>query len=216
VAVSNKGRIIGVVGWKDSGKTRVVEHLVRALGARGLVVGTVKHVHDEVSLEPGAKDSARHLDAGAACTATVGGGLSVVLSREDDDLEQVVGRYLALCDCVVVEGFKRSGIPKVAVLPDGNELPEGIENVVAVVYRGNRPDGYPAYTIEEIDNLCEFLLKEGVLDEPGKRATLMVNGRPVRMNDFVKTSLTGVIQGFLASLRDVKDPTTIELTIKVR
>ncbi len=128
----------------------------------------------------------------------------------------MVGRYLALCDCVVVEGFKRSGIPKVAVLPDGNELPEGIENVVAVVYRGNRPDGYPAYTIEEIDNLCEFLLKEGVLDEPGKRATLMVNGRPVRMNDFVKTSLTGVIQGFLASLRDVKDPTTIELTIKVR
>ncbi|MFH1311835.1 MAG: molybdopterin-guanine dinucleotide biosynthesis protein B [Candidatus Eisenbacteria bacterium] len=215
MTASSKGRIIGVVGWKDSGKTQVVERLVRVLGAGGFVVGTVKHVHDEVSLEPGAKDSTRHLDAGAACTVTLGGGLSVVLRREDDDLEQVTGRYLSLCDCVVVEGFKQSGIAKIAVVSDGNDLPEGIENVVAVVYRGARPHGCPAYTIDEIDSLCEFLLKEGILREPGRQATLLVDGRPVRMNDFVQTSLTGVIQGFLASLRDVKDPSTIELSIKL-
>jgi molybdopterin-guanine dinucleotide biosynthesis protein B len=212
---SKKSRIIGVVGGKDTGKTQVVEHLVRVLGARGFVVGTVKHVHDEVSLGPGAKDWARHLDAGAKCAVTLGAGLSVVLSCEDQDLEQVVGRYLSLCDCVVVEGFKHAGIPKVAVVSDGNDLPDETENVVAVVYRGDRPDGYPAYAIDEIDNLCDFLLEEGILDQPGKRVALLVDGKPVRMKDFVQTSLTGVIQGFLASLHDVKDPSTIELTIKL-
>ena len=211
----SKGRIIGVVGWKGAGKTQVVEHVVRALDARGYVVGTVKHVHDVLLAEP-AKDSARHLDAGAARTVAAGGGLSVVLSREDRDLEQVAAQYLALCDCVVVEGFKRTAIPKIVVLSEGSGLPDGIESIVAIVYRGDRPDGYPAYTIDQTDDLCEFLLKEGILEEPGKRATLLVNGRPVRMNKFVQSSLTGVIQGFLASLRDVEDPSTVELTIKIR
>jgi molybdopterin-guanine dinucleotide biosynthesis protein B len=210
-----RGRMIGVVGWKDAGKTQVVERLVRGLSGRGFVVGTVKHVHDDVTLEPPAKDSARHLAAGATSTITLGGSLSVVLNRKDTDLEQVAARYLSLCDCVVVEGFKAAGIPKVAVLSDGNELPEGIENVVAVVYHGSRPDGYPAYAIDEIDDLCRYLLEEGILAEPGSQATLLVNGKPVRMNEFVQRSLTGVIQGFLASLRDVKDPSSIELIIKL-
>jgi molybdopterin-guanine dinucleotide biosynthesis protein B len=212
---SSVGRIIGIVGWKDSGKTRVVERLVRVLGAGGFTVGTVKHVH-EISLEPEAKDSARHLDAGAACTLVLGGGRSAVISPDEGDPDSLIVRYLSLCDCIVVEGFKRAGIPKIAVVSDDDGLPDEAENVVAVVYRGRRPEGYPAYTIEEIDSLCEFLIEKGILSKPGRRVTLLVDGKPVPMNDFVQTSLSGVIKGFLASLRDVKDPSTIELTITTR
>jgi molybdopterin-guanine dinucleotide biosynthesis protein B len=215
VGASNEGRIIGIVGWKDAGKTQVVERLVRALRARGFTVGTVKHVHEDVSLEPEAKDSVRHLDAGADCTVTIG-RRCVVISRKDGDLERVIARYLSLCDCIVVEGFKHTDVPKVVVVSDGDDLLDEAENVVAVVYRGRPPQGYPSYTIDEVDSLCEFLLANGILCEPGKRVALLVDGSPVPMNDFVQSSLSGVIQGFLASLRDVETPSTIELTIKIR
>ncbi|RPH66302.1 MAG: molybdopterin-guanine dinucleotide biosynthesis protein B, partial [Hyphomicrobiales bacterium] len=38
-------RIIGVAGFKNAGKTTLVEKLVRELTARGHLVSTVKHAH---------------------------------------------------------------------------------------------------------------------------------------------------------------------------
>ena len=36
--------IFGVVGWKNSGKTGLMERLVTEITGRGLTVSTVKHV----------------------------------------------------------------------------------------------------------------------------------------------------------------------------
>ncbi|MGZ5823753.1 MAG: molybdopterin-guanine dinucleotide biosynthesis protein B [Hyphomicrobium sp.] len=40
--------LIGIVGWKNSGKTTLIERLVAALTQRGLRVATVKHTHHEL------------------------------------------------------------------------------------------------------------------------------------------------------------------------
>jgi molybdopterin-guanine dinucleotide biosynthesis protein B len=210
----SEGRIIGIVGWKDTGKTQVVERLVAALNAKGFTVGTVKHVHDEIALEPEAKDSTRHLGAGAVCTVMIGPGLSVAMKRGDEDLEAAMARYLSLCDYVVVEGFKHADIPKVAVVADKGEPLDEIENIVAVISKGDGPEAYPAFTLEEVEKLGQFLLDRGILQQPARGTSLLVNGEPVSLNDFVQSSLSGVIQGFLASLRDIEKPTTIELNIK--
>ena len=59
-------RVFGVVGWKNNGKTTLVERLVEHLAARGYRVSTVKHAHHEVDLDQPGKDSWRHREAGAA------------------------------------------------------------------------------------------------------------------------------------------------------
>ena len=215
MASSCTGRIIGVVGFKHSGKTQMVEGLVALLSRKGFAVGTVKHVHDDLALQPAAKDSIRHLDAGAGTTVVVGKGMVEVLDRDGKDLETVVAQYLHLCDYIVVEGFKHAGIPKIAVVSEGEDIFKEAENIVAVVCRGDKPDDYPAFTPEETDKLADFLFEKKVLQEPGQRSSLLVNGRPVPMNEFVQNSLSGVIMGFIASLRGVERPTTIELTIKL-
>ena len=79
---SLRGRAIGVMGWKDSGKTLVVERLVTSLVRRGFGVGTVKHVHEALSLQPAAKDSVKHLDAGAEIAIALGDGLMVMGKHE--------------------------------------------------------------------------------------------------------------------------------------
>ena len=81
-------------------------------------------------------------------------GCRIVASTIYDQQPQSVGASRV---GTAVEGLKHTGIPKVAVVSDGDTLLNEIENVVAVVYRGSRPEGYPAYTIDEIDKLCDDL-----------------------------------------------------------
>lgn len=57
--------VVGIAGWKNSGKTTLVEALVAIFSARGLAVSTVKHAHHEFDIDRPGKDSHRHRQAGA-------------------------------------------------------------------------------------------------------------------------------------------------------
>ena len=63
--------IIGIVGWKKSGKTTLVTRLIAELTARGLRIATVKHAHHDFQIDDKETDSARHRRAGAAQVAVV-------------------------------------------------------------------------------------------------------------------------------------------------
>ena len=58
-------KIFGIVGWKNAGKTGLMERLVSDISSRGLVVSTIKHAHHEFDLDQPGKDSFRHRVAGA-------------------------------------------------------------------------------------------------------------------------------------------------------
>ena len=63
--------VIGVAGWKNSGKTTLVTRLVAELTRRGFKVATVKHAHHDFQIDDAETDSARHRRAGAAQVAIV-------------------------------------------------------------------------------------------------------------------------------------------------
>ena len=58
-------KIFGVTGWKNSGKTGLVERLVAEFIHRGLSVSTVKHAHHTFDVDHAGRDSYRHRVAGA-------------------------------------------------------------------------------------------------------------------------------------------------------
>lgn len=111
-------RVIGIAGWKNSGKTTLVVNLVEELTRRGLHVATLKHAHHAFEIDDGATDSARHRRAGAAQVAIVSGTRWAVVTelggRPEPHLEEVIARFEA-CDLVIVEGYKSAAIPKVEV-----------------------------------------------------------------------------------------------------
>ena len=229
-----EGRIIGVCGTKATGKTAVVEGLVAFLKARGSSVGTVKHTHGEIAAlsEAAAKDSDRHLAAGADCVVVSGDRLvqaNVRLPAPGDEpgaaraqadggtLDAAAAKYLFTCDYIVVEGFKRAAIPKIIVTREPGDLPEGLTNVVACVTEGPVPAGLPAFKPGEMAALGSFLFEQKVLLPQAAiapEARLTVNGKPVPMNDFVRRVVVGVLEGLLTSLRDVETPTAIEIAVK--
>ena len=57
--------VIGIVGWKNSGKTTLAAALIRELSSRGLTVNSIKHAHHGVDVDQPGTDSYKHRDAGA-------------------------------------------------------------------------------------------------------------------------------------------------------
>lgn len=110
-------KVYGVIGWKNAGKTGLMERLVAEIAGRGLSVSTVKHVHHDVDLDQPGKDTYRHRQAGAA-EVVLASARRFALLREhrgaEPDLAEVLAR-LAPVDLVLVEGYKRDAHFKVEV-----------------------------------------------------------------------------------------------------
>jgi len=118
-------RIYGVIGWKNSGKTSLMERLVAEITARGHSVSTIKHVHHDVDLDIPGKDTWRHRQAGARETILASAhrfALMVEHRGPEPDLAEVLAR-LAPVDLVLVEGYKRDAHPKVEVWREATTQP---------------------------------------------------------------------------------------------
>jgi molybdopterin-guanine dinucleotide biosynthesis adapter protein len=110
-------KVYGVIGWKNSGKTSLMERLVTDITGRGFSVSTVKHVHHAVDLDQPGKDTFRHRQAGAREVVLASKdrfALMVEHRGPEPDLAAVLAR-LAPVDLVLVEGYKRDSHQKIEV-----------------------------------------------------------------------------------------------------
>lgn len=114
----NETPVVGIVGWKNSGKTTLVTRLVSEFTRRGVRVATVKHAHHDFRIDDGETDSARHRRAGAGQVAVVSSSrwalITELAGAPEPRLADVLGA-LAGCDLVLVEGYKSEPIAKIEV-----------------------------------------------------------------------------------------------------
>jgi molybdopterin-guanine dinucleotide biosynthesis adapter protein len=159
--------VIGVAGWKNSGKTTLVTRLVSELTGRGLKVATVKHAHHDFQIDDGATDSARHRRAGAAQVAIVSArrwALVKELGPEPEPpLDAVIGR-LDPCDLVIVEGYKAAPIPKIEARRQAAARAEPLAaadpNVIAIAAdHACDGAGRPVFALDDITGIADFLVK---------------------------------------------------------
>lgn len=108
-------RVFGVTGWKNAGKTTLVERLVAEFVRRGWRVSTVKHAHHDVDIDQPGRDSFRHRVAGATEVAVVGGKRYAIMREEAEPALADVLARLAPADLVLIEGYKREAHPKIEV-----------------------------------------------------------------------------------------------------
>jgi molybdopterin-guanine dinucleotide biosynthesis protein B len=126
-------RVFGITGWKNGGKTTLVERLVAEFVRRGWRVSTIKHAHHDVDIDQPGRDSFRHRVAGATEVAVVG-GLRYAIMREqaEPSLAEVLAR-LAPADLILIEGYKREAHPKIEVRAgEAPSLAAADPNVVAI------------------------------------------------------------------------------------
>lgn len=109
-------KIWGVVGWKNAGKTGLMERLVTEFTVRGLTVSTIKHAHHGFDMDQPGKDSHRHRDAGAQEVIVASAARFALLhelrTAPEPTLDDLIAR-LSPVDLVLVEGYKRDRHPKI-------------------------------------------------------------------------------------------------------
>ncbi|MBN8913523.1 MAG: molybdopterin-guanine dinucleotide biosynthesis protein B [Rhizobiales bacterium] len=182
-AERNAPFVVGVAGWKNSGKTTLVERLVATLVRRGYRVSTIKHSHHDVSFEAEGTDSARHLRAGAQEVALISprrwavlrAGQQIAWREEGEPALATVVRHLAPADIVIVEGLKRAQIPKIEVRRtaqgDGPPLAADDPFVFAIAADHGIADGrVPSFALDDVAGLADALLTAGGVKLPRERA----------------------------------------------
>ncbi len=120
-------RVVAVSGPSNSGKTTLIEKIVEKLTGMGYKVLAVKHgKHFELDRE--GKDSQRLWSAGAE-VAMISDNFTAVMLRREVSVEEL-GRF-ANADIVIVEGFRKSNLPKIVI--KGRESLKVSGEVLAVV-----------------------------------------------------------------------------------
>jgi molybdopterin-guanine dinucleotide biosynthesis protein B len=157
-------KVIGITGYKNSGKTTLVERLVRNLTARGYRIATVKHAHHAFEVDHAGRDSYRHRVAGAVEVAVVSRHLWATI-RTLEAAEPSLADVLAAigpADLVVVEGYKRDGYPKIEVRNldlDQPPLDNDDASVVAVAASGPVNDvGVPVFSRDDVEAISDFVV----------------------------------------------------------
>ena len=159
-------KIYGVTGWKNNGKTTLVERLVTEITARGLKVSTIKHAHHAFDIDHEGRDSYRHREAGAQ-EVLVGSGkrwaLIHELRNEDEpSLEDLLSR-LSPCDLVIVEGYKRDRHPKVEAYraEAGKDLIAADDNTIKLIATDTPLEvDRPQRSLDDVKAIADFILTE--------------------------------------------------------
>jgi len=157
--------IIGIAGWKKSGKTTLTVRLIEAFTARGLKVASLKHAHHAFQIDDMDTDSARHRRAGAAQVAVVSAARWAIITELDGapepNFEEVIDA-LEPCDLVIVEGYKSAAIPKIEArrlasftrTPLSDDDPQVIAIAADHAIEGT---ALPVFSLDDVESLADFI-----------------------------------------------------------
>ena len=159
-------RLYGVTGWKNAGKTGLMERLVAEITGRGFTVSTVKHAHHSFDVDHPGKDSHRHRVAGAREVLLASRNRFALMhelrAEEEPTLETLLEK-LAPVDLVLIEGYKRDRHPKVeafraetgqALIAAGDPTIRAVASDVALDL------DRPVFDLDDTVAIADFILAE--------------------------------------------------------
>lgn len=159
---------IAISGYKNSGKTTLIENIIPILSEHNLNVAVVKHDgHDYTPDVPGT-DSFRHFNSGAYGTAVFSDTKFSVTKRCSNLSLDMLCAYFDDADIILCEGFKFEPIPKLFILSENNPIVDN-EHVVAwiiddslnskTIVQNINVENKPVFSRNDYKSISEFILK---------------------------------------------------------
>lgn len=160
-------KLWGVTGWKNSGKTGLMERLVTEFTNRGLTVSTVKHAHHSFDVDHKGRDSYRHREAGAKEVLLSSRNRWALMHEARGDDEATLSElltHLSPVDLVLVEGFKREPHPKIEAHRSETGQPliaPGDQTIKAIASdSGVQVDKRPTFDLNDTRSIADFIATE--------------------------------------------------------
>lgn len=228
--------IIGIYGYQDAGKTKLVEQMVVALVRKGYRVSSIKHTPHDKTIDCAGKDTWRHWKAGSDPVVFSSKTETSIIKHSgtsaDDIARMVIQEYRP--DVLVVEGFKDGSFRKVAVgkvsprrgtvltNPKLSRLVAYIEKEVAI-----------ERVLAELPGLdcgkcgldCRGLA-EAIVGGRRKLAAckemsdldveIIVDGKRIAAGRFVSSIVHETVRGMLGSLKGYEPGKEVEIRLKAK
>ena len=162
-------RIFGVTGWKNAGKTGLMERLVTEITQRGLTVSTLKHAHHSFDVDHPGKDSHRHRIAGANQVLLASRSRWALMTELRDAPEPPLSELLARLDpvdLILVEGYKRDSHPKVEAFraATGNPLIASDDPTIRAIATDTALDiDRPQFHLDDTAAVADFIVGQAGL-----------------------------------------------------
>jgi len=152
--------IVSIVGKSKTGKTTLIEGLIKELKSRGYRIATAKHTFHELTLDKPGKDSWRHIQAGSAATA-IGSPYQLVFIKpvaQTPNLDEITRLFGNDYDIIIAEGFKQSDVPKIGVHRKGTDWADGeIRGLIAIATDEPIETTSKQFPLQDIKGLAKFI-----------------------------------------------------------
>lgn len=159
-------KIYGVTGWKNNGKTGLMERLVAEFTARGLTVSTLKHAHHSTDVDQPGTDSYRHRAAGASEVVLVSPNRVAIMQElrgaDEPSLTALLARMRPV-DLILVEGYKREPHPKIEAhrAEAGTALIAPDDPTIRAIASDTPLDlDRPVFDLDATPEIADFIAKE--------------------------------------------------------
>jgi len=159
-------KLYGIVGYKNAGKTGLMERLVTEIAGRGFTVSTLKHAHHSFDVDQPGKDSFRHRQAGAHQVLLASRDRWALMTELRGTPEPPLADLLAQLapvDLVLVEGYKRDSHAKVEAYRKvtGNPLIAADDPTIRAVASDTALTlDRPVFDLNDTSAIADFILSE--------------------------------------------------------
>ena len=155
----SKMRIFAVSGYSGTGKTTLIEKIIRSLVGSGHTVASIKSSMHKAGPDQG-KDTQRHQQAGASMTIFL--SPSSTSTSIKDRIEPEEWAKLTDYDFLIVEGMKSANLPKFWCVGEATIEPKDVPiNTQAIVSWFDRGvdchEDIPIISSEKIERLVEIV-----------------------------------------------------------
>ena len=109
--------VIGICGYHNSGKTTLIEKLIKWLKNDGYKIATIKNIPKKFSIDTEGKDTWKHRQAGASVVVASSPDETAFIFKRGMELKEIADilNKIVHPDLILVEGRKMERIPKISV-----------------------------------------------------------------------------------------------------
>ncbi|WOV84556.1 molybdopterin-guanine dinucleotide biosynthesis protein B [Sporosarcina jeotgali] len=163
-------KTLHIVGYKNSGKTTLLERWIGYVKAKGLTVAVLKHHGHggQIELPSASTDTSRFFDKGADVTLVAGGGSAQLLLNNEPSFEALKALVTYDSpDVLLIEGYKEERGEKVVLIrkdEDWGPLQEleGIQLIIGEVDSSDYPVIRERSDAVQLDSwFADWLNREG-------------------------------------------------------
>jgi len=156
-------RVIGIIGYKKSGKTTLTLKLSDELTKRGYKIAVVKHINEDLDLAN--SDTSKYKE-GLTQVAAITPKESVIFLKNKKNLEEII-KYLE-ADIILIEGFKKEKtFPKIVCLREESEKKElfdGLELCTASLISKDENKNLSDFNIlndKDVEEMAKIIINKG-------------------------------------------------------